>query len=81
MVRREDDTELQSWIGGRYLDTMTFRDGRWAIADRKVVFDWSRSDPASAPYWDLVGLDASKLLRGRFGEDDPLYSVLQVSRG
>jgi hypothetical protein len=79
--RRERDTDIQSWIGGRYLDTMTRAEGRWAISHRTVVFDWSRSDPVSTPYWDLVGLDESTLLRGRFGADDPLYTHSTVTRG
>lgn len=81
VARRDGDTEMQSWIGGRYLDVMTFEDGHWAIKQRKVVFDWSRSDPASTPYWELVGLDESRLLRGQFGAGDPLYSHSTVSRG
>lgn len=81
VVRHDGDTEMQSWIGGRYLDIMTYQEGHWAIQQRKVVFDWSRSDPTSTPYWDLVGLDQSRLLRGKFGSDDPLYSHSNVSRG
>jgi hypothetical protein len=82
VVVRDDGTgETQSRIGGRYLDQLALRDGRWAIAHRDVVFDWSRVDEATTPYWDLVGLDESKLLRGTFGADDPLYTVLSVERG
>jgi 3-phenylpropionate/cinnamic acid dioxygenase small subunit len=81
VVRDEDSGQTQSRIGGRYLDKFARRDGRWAIVERRVVFDWNRVDPASAAYWDLVGLDEAKLLRGRFGADDPLYSHLGVTRG
>lgn len=81
VVREEGGTETQCFIGGRYLDAFTRRDGRWAIAHRRVVFDWSRVGEATTTYWDLVGLDASKLLRGRFGADDPLYEHLAVERG
>jgi hypothetical protein len=81
VVRDEDSGQTQSRIGGRYLDKFAYRDGRWAIAERRVVFDWNRVDPASAAYWDLVGLDEAKLLRGQFGADDPLYSHLGVTRG
>jgi 3-phenylpropionate/cinnamic acid dioxygenase small subunit len=79
--RSEDGHETQSHIGGRYLDRVAYRDGRWAIDHREVVFDWSRVDTDSATYWDLMGLDGSKLLRGDFGAADPLYSVLGVERG
>jgi hypothetical protein len=79
--RVEDGHETQSHIGGRYLDQVAYLDGRWAIEHRNVVFDWSRVDIDSATYWDLIGLDESKLLRGDFGAADPLYSVLGVDRG
>jgi hypothetical protein len=79
--RDEDRGETQSFIGGRYLDWFARRDGRWAITHREVVFDWSRVDEATSPYWDLVGLDESKLLRGQFGASDPLYNLLGVTRG
>lgn len=81
VIREESGIQTQSRIGGRYLDKMECRDGRWGIVHRDVVFDWSRVDEAGMAYWKLVGLDESKLLRGKFGPDDPLYSHLSVSRG
>jgi hypothetical protein len=81
VTREIDGVQTQSRIGGRYLDTMAYRDGRWGIVHRDVVFDWSRVDDATLPYWELVGLDETKLLRGKFGMDDPLYSHLKVTRG
>jgi hypothetical protein len=82
LVSRDEGTgEIHAFIGGRYLDRFAHRDGRWAITHRDVVFDWSRVGEATPTYWDLVGLDPSKLLRGAFGETDPLYSRLSVSRG
>jgi len=81
VIRHENGVETQSRIGGRYLDRMECREGRWGIVHRDVVFDWSRVDESGMPYWELVGLDESKLLRGKFGPDDPLYSHLWVARG
>jgi hypothetical protein len=81
VIRDDGAGEVQSFIGGRYLDTFGFRDGRWAITHRDVVFDWSRVGEASPAYWDLVGLDPEKLLRGEFGAADPLYGLLNVERG
>jgi hypothetical protein len=81
VIRDEEVGETQSFIGGRYLDRFALRDGRWAITHRDVVFDWSRVGEASTTYWDLVGLDPTKLLRGEFGAGDPLYSLLSVERG
>jgi len=37
-------------IGGRYLDRFVRHDGRWAIAHRDVVFDWSRMDPETSKF-------------------------------
>ncbi|HEX3930842.1 MAG TPA: nuclear transport factor 2 family protein [Nocardioides sp.] len=79
--RRDDGHETQSHIGGRYLDTFSYRNGRWAIDHREVVFDWSRVDTDTVAYWDLMRLDESMLLRGEFGATDPLYSVLGIERG
>jgi hypothetical protein len=82
LVSRDGGTgEVHAFIGGRYLDRFAHRDGRWAITHRDVVFDWSRVGEATGTYWDLVGLDPSKLLRRAFDETDPLYSHLNVSRG
>jgi hypothetical protein len=52
--------------GLRYLDRLERRDGRWAIAARRVVLDWEQSGsgaPAvpSGPTWS----------RGAHGPDDP----------
>jgi len=82
LVGRQTDEEgpTQSTIGGRYLDRFALRDGRWAITERTVVFDWSRVDPETTTYWELVGLDESKLLRGSFGPGDPLEEFLSETR-
>jgi 3-phenylpropionate/cinnamic acid dioxygenase small subunit len=37
---------------GRYLDDFERRDGVWAITRRRCVYDWSRSDDASPPWWE-----------------------------
>lgn len=34
--------------GGRYLDHLACRDGRWAIVHRRSVQDWDRIDPVTA---------------------------------
>lgn len=81
VVRDDGAGEAQTRIGGRYLDRFAFRDNRWAIVHRAVVFDWSRVDAVSTTFWDLVGHDQSTLLFGKFGPDDPLYGLLGVGRG
>ena len=78
--RTDEEGATHSTIGGRYLDRFAFRAGRWAITERSVVFDWSRVDPETTTYWELVGLDESTLLRGRFGPGDPLDDFLGAAR-
>ena len=41
---------------GRYVDSFTWRDGRWAIVHRQSVRDWSRTDEYTGP---LEGSQAS----------------------
>jgi hypothetical protein len=36
-------------IGGRYLDRCQEHAGRWLLASREVVYDWSRSSPVTQP--------------------------------
>jgi hypothetical protein len=81
VIERDDDGGSLVRIGGRYLDQFSYRYERWAISHRSVVFDWSRVDALTMPYWDLMGLDESKLLRGSFGPNDPLYTLFGLSRG
>ena len=38
---------LDTWWG-RYLDRYECRDGRWAIADRVCVHEWTRTEPLGA---------------------------------
>lgn len=54
---------------GRYLDVFAYRGGRWAIADRRTVYDWSESrrgrramDPADP-----------RFTHGRRGPGDPVF--------
>lgn len=42
--------ESLSFSGGRYLDRFEKRDGTWKIADRRVVFDWSRAPEPPSPW-------------------------------
>jgi len=53
---RRDGEVSQTIFGGRYIDRMERREGRWAIADRVVVCDWSRVDPVTP--WEREALFA-----------------------
>ena len=63
---------IDATIGGRYLDTFKRIDGKWAIAHRDVIFDFSRMDPETAKFWDKH--PAKPFLYGKRGPDDPLYA-------
>ena len=53
---RDGEQISHTIFGGRYIDRMERRDGRWAIADRVVVCDWSRVDQVEP--WERAGLFA-----------------------
>jgi hypothetical protein len=63
----EGDVELV--VGGRYLDRLERRAGRWLIAERLYVMDWNRFAPATMTLEGplLGGLQR----RGARGGDDP----------
>ena len=48
------DAEYDVYVGGRYLDECERAGGRWLIASRTVVYDWSRSSPATGPAVDTA---------------------------
>lgn len=64
-----DDPRRNFTSGFRYIDRMARRDGRWAIAERWAVREWTRSD--SGRYLAKEGTGPS----GTRDRDDPLYLV------
>lgn len=75
----EDGVPQDYRIGGRYLDVLRRRDGRWLIQHRDIVYDWSRKSPGTDQFWDRMGY-ADPLL-GRRGPGDPLYTVQPAAKG
>ncbi|PLK24118.1 hypothetical protein C0V72_05970 [Porphyrobacter sp. TH134] len=61
--------EIELVVGGRYLDRLEKHAGRWQIAERVYVMDWTRSAPATLQ-WE-GGLFDSLQRRGARGDDDP----------
>lgn len=55
--------------GFRYVDDMTFADGRWAIAERWAVREWTRSDAGRFVAKEGAGPS------GRRDERDPLSQL------
>ncbi len=63
------DTEMDFWVGGRYMDRMEKRDGVWKIAYRVGLTDWMRTDaPTSQGFMNTVAE-----LRGQQNRKDMLY--------
>jgi hypothetical protein len=57
------DTEMDLWVGGRYMDRMEKRGGVWKIAYRVGTTDWTRIEPPSSQGLDTRGDLASKQSR------------------
>jgi hypothetical protein len=60
-----DGRHLLGLIGGRYLDVFARRAGRWAVARRTVVLDWSRAEIAGDDWPGQLAYP----LAGRRGDD------------
>lgn len=63
------DTEMDFWVGGRYLDRFQKRDGVWKISHRTGLTDWMRTEPPASQ--GLV--DVPESLAGHRGEKDLVY--------
>ncbi|HEY6964760.1 MAG TPA: nuclear transport factor 2 family protein [Erythrobacter sp.] len=61
--------EVEVVVGGRYLDTLARREGRWLIAERLYVMDWNRTAPATMTLEG--GLFDGLQRRGARGDEDP----------
>jgi hypothetical protein len=75
LVARDPDSGLPDiLVGGRFLDRFEYRNGRWAIAERRLVFDYSRMRPSTPKMWEAW--PEGDVLLGRPDGDDPLYEAL-----
>ncbi|TAD78681.1 MAG: nuclear transport factor 2 family protein [Sphingomonadales bacterium] len=63
------DSAIELVVGGRYLDTLEKRSGRWQIAERLYVMDWNRTAPATMALEG--GLLDGLQRRGARGAADP----------
>ena len=63
------DGAIELVVGGRYLDTLAKREGRWQIAERLYVMDWNRTAPTTMQLEG--GLFDGLQRRGARGADDP----------
>lgn len=63
------DGEVELVVGGRYLDRLEKREGRWQIAERLYVMDWNRTSPSTMQLEG--GLFDGLQRRGARAGDDP----------
>ena len=62
LLRHDGLTEM---VGGRYVDRLERRDGRWAIAERACIVEWNGELRATtSPF------DKKAFLQGRWNHDD-----------
>ncbi len=61
--------EMEVVVGGRYLDRLVKREGRWLIAERLYVMDWNRTAPSTMAMEG--GLFDGLQRRGARGAQDP----------
>jgi hypothetical protein len=67
--RPDQDGRVNFTSGARYVDLMERRGGRWAIAERWAVREWTRPD--------VFVVAEQSGPRGRRDADDPLYVLRQ----
>jgi len=63
-------------FGGRYLDTLEQREGRWKLVHRQVVMDWSRQHAVTD---ERESNAFTAMAKGGHGEGDPLPAFLQLT--
>jgi len=63
------DTEMDYFVGGRYIDRFARIDGDWRITHRTGMTDWTRLEPPSSQGFGAIA--ANQI--GRQGREDFLY--------
>jgi hypothetical protein len=66
--------------GGRYVDRLERRDGRWAIADRVCVVEWN-AESTSLITEEVIAMMAGSMKVARHDRTDPPMTVLWSHRG
>lgn len=75
-VQERDGRTYTRVRAGRYLDRFERRDGRWRIAHRQVVDDWSRFDEVV----ETAPSVTAECTPGRRDGDDPSYALSDFTR-
>ena len=53
------DTQMDYWVGGRYMDRMEKRNNVWKIAFRAGMTDWTRIEAPASVSYSQIGRDFS----------------------
>jgi hypothetical protein len=65
-----EDVERDVWVGVRYVDRFERRGrGPWLIANQRLVYDWSRTDPVEGAWV----IDPERFYIGRRDRTDISY--------
>jgi hypothetical protein len=83
IVLRQSGADRLMINGGRYLDRLERRDGRWAIATRVVISEWATSPEGSGVDSGEISAEPSEssFIMPRRDRDDPSYRrPLRVER-
>lgn len=64
------DTEMDYFVGGRYIDRFERRDGQWKIVERVGMTDWTRTEPPASQGFDAI----DQRTVGKRAPDDFIYT-------
>jgi hypothetical protein len=70
------ETEMDYFVGGRYIDRFERRNGEWRITHRTGMSDWMRLEPPSSTAFGSV----APLQVGRQGPEDFIYRAKEAYR-
>jgi hypothetical protein len=65
------DTEMDYFVGGRYVDRFERRDGQWKIVHRVGMTDWTRLEPPASQGFDTI----AESTIGKRAPDDYIYGL------
>jgi hypothetical protein len=68
------DTEMDFWVGGRYIDRLQRRQGSWRISHRTGLTDWARTEPPATQGF----ADIPSELVGKRGVEDLVFRAREV---
>jgi SnoaL-like domain len=70
------DTEMDYFVGGRYIDRFEKRGGKWKITHRTGMTDWTRLEPPSSQGFGAI----APAQLGKRGKHDMVYACRKLYR-